>query len=292
MTTPADQLHRFIFDNTDIRGEIVTLRHTLDDIFNVQHYPEPIAQLLGEFLTAAALLSSTLKFAGTLTLQARGDGDLPLIMAAVSHQKKLRGVAQVNHAIDSQQLNHRNLRSLLGNGVLSIIIDPEKGERYQGIVALDGDNLAQCLEGYFMQSEQLPTKVWLSSTTKVASGMLLQRLPTQVATQEANDDAWETQVHLASTTSNDELLNLPHLTLLNRLFHESDIRVFEPEAIRFACTCSKERSSHTLKRLPKEELDTILAEEGEIVVDCHFCGFQYIYKKDDIEHLFAPQTHH
>jgi molecular chaperone Hsp33 len=292
MTTPVDQLHRFIFDNTDIRGEIVTLRHTLKDIFDVQHYPEPIAQLLGEFLAAAALLSSTLKFAGTLTLQARGDGDLPVIMASVSHQKKLRGVAQINDAVESQQLENRHLRSLLGNGMLSIIIDPEKGERYQGIVALDGDNLAQCLEGYFMQSEQLPTKVWLSSTSDTASGMLLQRLPTQVASESDNEDAWETQAHLASTTSTDELLNLPHLTLLNRLFHESDIRVFEPEPISFACTCSKERSSQTLKRLPKGELDAILTEEGKIVVDCHFCGFQYIYLKDDIEHLFAPQTRH
>lgn len=291
MTTLADQLHRFIFDSTDIRGEIVTLRHTLKDMFEIQHYPAPITQLLGEFLAAAALLSRTLKFAGTLTLQARGDGDLPLIMAEVSHQKKLRGVAQVNEN-NNTLLDNRSLRSLLGNGMLSIIIDPEKGERYQGIVALEGDHLAQCLEGYFMQSEQLPTRVWLSCDNGIASGMLLQRLPTQIATEEENADAWETQVHLASTTSTDELLNLPHITLLNRLFHESDIRVFEPENMSFSCTCSKERTNQTLKRLPKEELDSILTEEGKIIVDCHFCGFQYIYLANDIDDLFAPQTHH
>ena len=291
MTIPTDQLHRFIFDSTDIRGEIATLRHTLKDIFEIQHYPEPIRQLLGEFLAAATLLSSTLKFAGTLTLQARGDGDLPLIMAEVSHQKKLRGVAQVNED-NKPTLENRSLRSLLGKGMISIIIEPEKGKRYQGIVALEGDHLAQCLEGYFMQSEQLPTRVWLSSENGIASGMLLQRLPTQIATEAENTDAWETQTHLASTTTTDELLNLPHMTLLNRLFHESDIRVFEPENMSFSCTCSKERSSKTLKRLPKEELDSILSEEGKIIVDCHFCGFQYIYLTDDIEQLFAPRTCH
>ena len=129
----SDQLQRFLFNNTDIRGEIVTLNQSLSDLFAVQRYPTPIATLLGEFLAAATLLSSTLKFAGSLTLQARGDGDLPLIMAEVTQQKKIRGVAQVNEAAE---LDNRSLRSLLGNGMLSIIIDPKKGERYQGIVAL------------------------------------------------------------------------------------------------------------------------------------------------------------
>lgn len=288
MSNP-DQSLRFLFDDTDIRGEIVTLNQSLTDIFAVQSYPAPIATLLGEFLAAASLLSSTLKFAGTLTIQARGDGDLPLIMAEVSHQKKIRGVAQVN---ETASLENRTLRSLLGNGMLSIIIDPDKGERYQGIVGLEGDSLAECLEGYFMQSEQLPTRIWLRSADGIASGMLLQRLPTQIASEEVNADAWETQVHLASTTSEDELLHLPHVTLLHRLFHETNVRVFEPEPIQFSCTCSKARSSQTLKRLEQQELYQIIEEDGKICVDCHFCGHQYVYLKEDIDALFAPETQH
>jgi molecular chaperone Hsp33 len=289
-----DQLHRFIFDNSDIRGEIVTLAQSIDDAFAHQNYPAPIKRLLGEFLTAASLLSRTLKFDGSLTLQARGDGDLPLIMAEINHQKKIRCVAQVN---TPKGLENRSLASLLGKGILSIIIDPDKGERYQGIVALEGETLAQCLEAYFLQSEQLPTKIWLSvtdsnSNNAIASGMLLQRLPQQLASAEDNQDLWETQSHLASTVSNEELLTLDHETLLTRLFHERGVRVFEAEPIAFSCSCSRERTNQTLTQLGQTTLQEIVEKEGEVMVDCHFCGFQYKYLSTDIDQLFTPQTQH
>jgi len=284
-----DQLHRFIFDHSDIRGEIVTLEQSISDAFAHQSYPASIKQLLGEFLIATSLLSRTLKFEGILTLQARGDGDLPLIMAEINHQRKIRCVAQIN---SQENLDHRSLASLLGNGVLSIVINPDKGKRYQGIVALENDTLAACLEDYFTQSEQLPTKIWLSSNGHLASGLLLQRLPQQVASVDDNNDAWETQIHLASTVSAEELLNLDHSTLLTRLFHERGVRVFDAEPITFGCSCSHERSSHTLKQLGVDALQEIIAEEGQIIVDCHFCGFQYVYREDDVLRLFAANTQH
>jgi molecular chaperone Hsp33 len=297
-----DQLHRFIFDDSDIRGEIVTLAQSLSDAFAHQDYPEPIKQLLGEFLTATSLLSRTLKFDGSLTLQARGDGDLPLIMAEINHQKKVRCVAQVK---TTEGLVNRSLASLLGKGILSITIDPDKGERYQGIVALEGENLSQCLEAYFLQSEQLPTKIWLSSTNDnkgvsdvkgnietIASGLLLQKLPQQLASVEENEETWETQGHLASTVSDEELLMLDHQTLLTRLFHERGVRVFDAEAITFSCSCSKERTNQTLIQLGQPTLRQIIEEEGEVLVDCHFCGYQYIYKDTDIKELFTPETQH
>jgi molecular chaperone Hsp33 len=289
-----DQLHRFIFDNSDIRGEIVTLTQSIHDAFAHQRYPAPIKHLLGEFLTAVSLLSRTLKFNGSLTLQARGDGDLPLIMAEINHQKKIRCVAQVNTPDD---LDNRTLASLLGKGILSIIIDPDKGERYQGIVALEGDTLAQCLEAYFLQSEQLPTKIWLSVTNNsgddtVATGMLLQQLPQQLASVEDNLDIWETQVHLASTVSNEELVELDHKTLLTRLFHERGVRVFDAEPIAFSCSCSRKRTDQTLTQLGRATLQQILEEEEKIVVDCHFCGFKYCYLSTDIDTLFMPITQH
>lgn len=288
-TVVSDHLQRFIFDDTDIRGEIVGLDKTTQRIYENHHYPSSIRRLLGEFIAATSLLSRTLKFSGILTLQARGDGDLPLIMAEISHQKKIRAIAQYNEKID---LSGRSLSDLLGQGVLSIIIDPDNGERYQGIVALEGETLAEYLESYFQQSEQLPTKVWLSSDDNRASGLLLQRLPQQIASQEANDDTWETQAHLASTITDDELLNLPRETLLTRLFGELGVRAFEPEAIQFGCRCSKARSSTALKHLERQELEGILEEEGSITVDCHFCGHQYHYDRKDIDPLFAPATQH
>lgn len=284
-----DQLHRFIFDSSDIRGEVVTLNQALQDAVAHQRYPAAIKKLLGEFLTAAALLSRTLKFEGTLSLQARGEGDLPLIMAEVDHQRKIRCVAQLNQ---HQGLENRSLRSLLGKGVLSIIIDPDKGERYQGIVSLEGENLSESLENYFLQSEQLPTRIWLSHDDNVAAGLLLQRLPQQVASKEENDDTWETQVHLASTVSDEELLTVDHSTLLTRLFHERGARMFDAEPVQFGCSCSQARANQTLSQLGQASLDQIIEEEGKITIDCHFCGHQYIYLEEDVRLLFAPDTQH
>jgi len=284
-----DQLRRFIFDNSDIRGEIVTLKQSMHDAFSHQHYPTSINKLLGEFLTATSLLSRTLKFEGIMTLQARGEGDLSLIMAEINHQKKIRCVAQIKNEVG---LDARSLTSLLGKGVLSITIDPNKGERYQGIVALDADTLAECLEDYFMQSEQLPTKIWLGSNDDTASGLLLQRLPQQVASAEENNDMWETQAQLANTVSTEEMLTLEHTSLLTRLFHESGVRVFDAEHIVFGCSCSQERSNQTLKPLGEESLQQMIKEEGRIVVDCHFCGFQYIYKAANVRELFSADTQH
>lgn len=289
MNKTENNLQAFIFEDTDIRGKIVSLSEPLEKIQISQKYPAAIKQLLGEFLAAAALLSSTLKFEGILTLQARGDGDLPLIMAEVDHHKKVRAVA---HCDNENNFNQRSLKSLLGKSILSIIIDPDKGERYQGIVPLEKEHLAECLEDYFLQSEQLPTRLWLATNDKQASGLLLQRLPQQIASEEDNQDAWETQVHLANTLTSEELLTLDHSQTLTRLFHESSIRVFDAEAIRFGCSCSRERSAASLKQFPQEELESILQEEGKITVDCHFCGHQYLFNSDDINQLFSPETLH
>ncbi len=288
-TLTNDNLQRFIFDDTDIRGEIVGLDQTIKDIHVNHNYPNSIRKLLGQFIAATSLLSSTLKFSGVLTLQARGDGDLPLIMAEVSHQKKVRAVAQYNEEID---LSERSLSDLLGKGVLSIIIDPDKGEKYQGIVELNQETLAGCLESYFVQSEQLPTKLWISSNGDSAGGIMLQRLPQQIADAASNDDAWETQTHLANTLSDEEVLNLSHETLLTRLFHETGVRMFEPEHIHFSCSCSKERSSLALKRLGQSKLMEIVNQDGKITVDCHFCGFRYDYYDTDIKNLFKPEIRH
>ena len=290
MTISSDQLHRFTVDNTDIRGVIVTLDQCLSNMPAMSTYPAIIQALLGEFMAATSLLSSTLKFDGILTLQARGNGDLPIIMGEVSHQKKLRGIAQV--AQDKPLSEDRNLVSLLGEGVLSITIDPDKGERYQGIVPLEGDQLSTCLEGYFHHSEQLPTRIWLASDGKTASGLLIQSLPQQLASAEHNQNTWETLVHLANTITQQELLELNHATLLTRLFHEVGVRLYDPEPLSLGCSCSKERCSNTLKHAGQEELQAILLEDGQISVDCHFCGFQYIYNQSDIDALFLPETRH
>ncbi len=302
MPIDNDLLHKFIFDNTDIRGEIVTLNQSLDDMLTNQSYHDSVKQLLGEFIAAVALLSSTLKFEGILTLQARGDGPLQFIMAEASnqgpnHKKQLRGIAKLNDANPDDSniddiFSNSGLPNLIGKGVLSITIDPTKGNRYQGIVPLEEPSLADCLQQYFEQSEQLPTRLWLASNGKTATGLLLQQLPQQEADHQTNQEAWSNRVQLANTTTLEELLTLSHSELLTRLFHEEGVRIFEPIPFSFGCSCSKDRSSRALKHLGQADAEALLVEQGVIIVNCEFCGFEYQYNKDDIDTLFGPKTTH
>jgi molecular chaperone Hsp33 len=289
MPNDNDLLHRFIFDNTDIRGEIITLQDSIEEMQKGKTYPTHIQPLLGEFMAAVGLLSSTLKFNGLLTLQARGDGPAPLIVAEADHNKKLRGIIKIN---DDAPTLGMDLPSLVGKGVLSITINPDKGKRYQGIVPLDGPSLADCLEHYFEQSEQLPTRLWLVSDGKVASGLLLQQLPQQLTDQNTNKEAWENRVQLANTITEEELLSLDHKHVLTRLFHEEGVRFYEPQAFTFDCSCSKQRSSSALKYLGQADAQRLLLEQGIISVDCEFCGFQYTYDKQDLEAIFSPKIQH
>lgn len=289
MTIDNDLLHRFIFDGTDIRGEIITLNNCLNEMQKVRQYPKPIQALLGEFMAAVALMSNTLKFDGVIALQAQGDGVVPLIMTEANHNKKLRGIVKISDQTTQTDLP---LPSLLGKGVLTITIDPDQGNRYQGIIPLESPTLGDCLEDYFNQSEQLPTKLWLVSDGNTASGLLLQQLPQQVANQEDNTRAWENRIQLANTITREELLSLDHKSVLTRLFHEDGVRFFDPTPFTFSCSCSKVRSSQALKYLGHKDAKELLLEQGVISVDCEFCGFQYTYDKNDVETIFSPKTRH
>ena len=285
-------MHRFLFDNTDIRGEIVTLSDSYQQVLeNNQDLPAQVQALLGEFVAAVSLLSSILKFDGILTLQARGDGPVPLIMAECTHHKALRAIARPNPEVDFDALEGHDLKSLMGDGMLVIIIDPDKGERYQGIVPLDGDNLARCLQHYFDQSEQLPTRFWLSSSEKAATGLMLQALPQQLASPEENEEHWNTALQLANTVKDEELLTLEHSEILYRLFHEEQIRLFEPAAVRFECSCSRDRSANALTSLGRAEVESLLAEQDVISIDCQFCNQTYAFGTQDLDSLFDDNEH-
>ncbi|TQV77601.1 Hsp33 family molecular chaperone HslO [Exilibacterium tricleocarpae] len=286
-----DQMHRFLFDHTDIRGEVVTLEHSLREVLNHNPLPTVVQNLLGQFLAAASLLSSTLKFDGILTLQARGEGPVSLLMAECTHHQNLRGIARLAADDgDLADLDTANIRQLLGKGVLAITIDPEQGERYQGIVPLDSDSLAGCLEHYFYQSEQLDTRLWLAADGQRASGLLLQALPRQVnASEEDNRRHWETACHLAGTVTTGELLELDHGDLLYRLFNEEQVRLFAPAPVRFACSCSPQRSANALKALGEAEARRILAERQAITIDCQFCNQRYRFGPPEVETLFGDQ---
>jgi molecular chaperone Hsp33 len=282
--TNNDTLQRFLFDNTDIRGEITTLSASYQDLLANQNYPPQVALLFGEFLAAASLLSTTLKNSGMITIQARGDGPISTVMAECTQGNKLRGI--VRGDFDNIK-DISSLKELLGSAILAITIEPEGKERYQGVVPLDGENLSQCLEFYFYQSEQLPTKIKLSSNAESASGMLIQQLPSSIDAEKSADD-WQNISVLFETLSSTEQLELSHNDQLYRLFHEQELRLFEPQSLCFSCSCSRQRTESALISLGHDEVVDMSVTQGLIMITCEFCSQEYRFTSRDISELFDP----
>ncbi len=285
----SDQIQRFMFEHHDIRGELVGIDEAYQAVIKKHDYPEQVQVLLGEWIAAASLLSEILKFDGSVILQARGDAGIGILMAECTHDQKIRAIAQTSGEIKSDKI-----QELFGNGHLVITISPTKGNRYQGVVPLDSDTLAGCLEHYFLQSEQLPTKLWLNCDKTSAAGLFLQKLPTEAnATkeqQQESDNQWEHVVALADTIQSDELLSLDNETILHRLYHEEEVRLFESQDVEFHCTCSKKRTADSIKTVGQSELLDILAIEPSIKVTCQFCNETYSFDKVDVRALFENTT--
>lgn len=272
LTTPSsDSSQRFIFENADIRGEIVRLHKSYLDTISGKQYPEHVASLLGQFLAGSALLSSTIKFSGRLVVQARSEGEVAVMMGECNSEGDLRGIARYAQTPTSDQFSE-----LLRDGSLVITIDSRKGEPYQGIVPLEGNNFAQCLESYFQQSEQLGSVFYFAANKDSVAALMLQQMPAQL---EKDKDArlahWEHFSMLARTLTDEEILGLPNADILHRLYHQEGLRVFAPKELRFACSCSRERTARALTALGKQEIDEIVAEQGGIEISCEFCATEY-----------------
>ncbi|MEN0108600.1 MAG: Hsp33 family molecular chaperone HslO [Pseudomonas sp.] len=282
----SDFSQRFMFDDSDVRGELVSLGESYAHVLAKHPYPEPVAQLLGELLAAAALLVGTLKFDGLLVLQARSSGAVPLLMVECSSNRELRGIARYH---EEQVSADAGLRELMPDGVLTLIVDPAKGQRYQGIVGLDGINLSECLSDYFATSEQLPTRFWLNADGRRARGLLLQQLPAERITDaEERAASWQHVTVLADTLSAEEQLGLDNQTLLHRLYHEENLRLFDPQPLQFKCSCSRDRSANALVSLGEPDAEALLQESGgSIVIDCQFCNERYAFDAADVAQLFA-----
>lgn len=282
----SDLLQRFLFEGTAVRGEVAQLESSFQTVLARHDYPPRVQTLLGELMTAALLLSATLKFEGSLILQARGHGPLDTLMAECNHRRELRAIAHVSPQWSAAH-EQAPLAELLADGQLAITIDPKQGQRYQGVVPLDGANLAECLEHYFAQSEQLPTRLWLSAEAGRAGGLLLQVLPGGQDELDAEGDRpWLRLSQLAATVTAAELYELSSETLLYRLFHEETVRLQPPDAACFRCHCSRARTENALLAMGVEDLRALLAEkQGEIKAACQFCNQLYRFDRIDIENL-------
>ncbi len=276
--TQQDQMHRYLFENHAVRGELVTVSQTWQEMINGHDYPQPVQQVLGELLVATSLLTATLKFDGDITVQLQGDGPLNMAVINGNNHQEMRGVARMQGEI----ADGSSLKEMVGNGYLVITISPKEGERYQGVVGLEGDTLAACLEDYFMRSEQLPTRLFIRTGTSEsqmgAAGILLQVLPAQ----DASLDEFNHLATLTDTIKTEELLGLPANDVLWRLYHQEEVTLFDPQNVVFKCTCSRERCGEVLRTLPEEEVDQILQEDGNIDMHCDYCGNHYVYDAVDI----------
>lgn len=312
------ELHKFIFDGLPVRGSIVRLTDAWTEILARRHadtaggaWPPPVAQLLGEMTAAATLMQSNIKFNGAVVLQIFGDGPVKVAVAEVQHDLGVRATAKVVGEVGlgarlSDMVNHGN------KGRCAITLDPRDkfpGQQpYQGVVPLNGDrrekieNLSEVLEHYMLQSEQLDTRLVLAADSKVAAGLLIQRLPLEgqgnlagsMASQANEDEIGRNEDYnriatLAASLTREELLELDVDTVLRRLFWEEKVLRFEPQTPRFACTCSRERVANMIRGLGLEEAQSILAERGEIEVTCDFCGQQYRFDPVDAAQIFKSR---
>lgn len=279
-----DQLHRFLFEELGVRGELVQLGASWRAVRDNRDYPAAVAAQLGQGLAAVMLLSGTIKFKGSLIMQVQSAGPLKLLVAQATDQRTLRGLAQWQ-----AQVPAGDLLDTYGEGRLVITAEAPNGERYQGIVALQGSGLAEAIGNYFQQSEQLATRLWLACDGEHAAGLFLQRLPGQAP---VDSDGWERLGALADTVRAEELTGLPAAELLRRLFNEEQLRLFEPEPVAYRCGCSRERIETVLRAMGEAELQELLHSEGRISADCEFCGREYLFDAVDVAALFVDGGSH
>lgn len=241
---------------------------------------------MGELLVATTLLTATLKFEGSITLQLQGDGPVSLAVINGDNDQKVRGVAR----FDGDIADDATLHQLMGKGYLVITISPKDGERYQGVVALDGKDLAACFEGYFERSEQLKTRLWLRlgefEGKPHAAGMLLQVMPD--GTGSADD--FEHLEQLTDTIKNEELFGLEAEDVLYRLYNQDKVQLFEPQAVEFFCGCSRERSAGAIVTIARAEVDDIVKTEGKVSLHCDYCGTSYDFDSIDVANIFEEAT--
>lgn len=275
-----DTFQRFLFEDLQIRGEWVRLGNSFQKATQALNYPEVIKSLLGQTIAASVLLTGTLKFAGRLSIHARGHGPLNLLTAETTHLRHFRGLAKWDGDVSSEQ----GFKDLLGDAQLAITIDPEKGTRYQGIVPMERNDLAGCLEHYFELSEQLDTHLLLGANDTGCYGLLLQKLPDYKTIED--QDAWNRVVQLAKTMGHDELLNSDNETLVTRLYHQEKVILYPTEQVQFECGCSEERSLQAIHSLGEEDALEVLEKEAVISMDCQFCGTSYQFNRADVQKLF------
>ena len=281
-----DMIHRFLIDESNVRGELVQLEASWQALIATTDYPAPVRQMLGEAYAAVALLSATIKYKGTLIVQVNGGKPLNLLVVQSTSEGHLRGMARWTGDVDDAPAT---VEGMFGSdATLVVTVQPEdgQGERYQSIVNLEGESLSECLTAYFEQSEQLKTRIELAVGEKSVAGLMVQKLPGEAK----DEDGWNRASILAETIQPHELLDLSVEVILNRLFNQEVVKLYEGEELLFQCSCSQEKVENMLIGLGFEESQATMEEQGSIDIDCDFCNTHYTIDEVDLARIFSESA--
>ena len=279
MSAPPDRVRSFLFEQLDIRGAWVQLGTAWREMTAGRNYPEPVLELLGQLAGVTTLITANLKQAGRLTFQLRGDGEVSLLVMDCDEQLRLRGMARAPSALASG-----SLPALLGDGALTLTLDTaDMRQPYQSHVPLQGDTLAAVFEHYLAQSEQAPTRLWLAANHETAAGLFLQALPGAAA---RDADGWNRVQILADTVRPDELLGLGAIKLIERLFPEEDVRVYDPRPVSYHCPYDPAKIYSMLRSVGQVECEAIIAEQKAIRVHDDICNHEYVLDAAAVAALF------
>lgn len=275
MTIKADVLNRYLFDNMHVRGELVQLHQTYKDIIALHDYPQGVSELLGELVAATCLLTATLKFDGEIAVQLQGDGPIGYLAVNGNNNQEMRAIAR-----SFDDVTGNGLKEIVGKGTMVITIRPTQGEPYQGVVALEKDTLADCLAHYFEVSEQIPTKIWLfvDEADQQVAGSLIQLLP-DADTKENQMADYEHLCQLTNTIKPEEIFSLKAEDLLYRLYHQEDVRLFEPQPVTYQCSCSEDKCLGAIAQIDPTELKSIIEEKGNVSMTCDYCRSTYEFNE-------------
>ena len=269
----TDSRSSFVLDSCNVRGVYVRLDAAWQSIHQASDYPSAVKQVLGEASAAIAALSSLIKFKGSMVLQIQQTSPVKMLVAQASDDNTLRAMASVSEEVIADDASFKDL---FGKGNILISAEQKKGNsRYQSVVALDDKGLASTLEAYFANSEQLFTALFFAVNDDTASVLMIQSLPTDE--QGFDEEGWQHALSLAKTIKDEELLTLPIETLLHRLYHADDVRLYAPQSLAFQCSCSQQKVESSLKSIPFNELQSLMEEQGEIKMNCQFCDQDYIF---------------
>jgi len=290
----TDTLNRYLFDGLHVRGELVQLSTSYQNIIKNHNYPVSVRLLLGELMAATCLLTATLKFEGDITVQLQGDGPVGYMSVNGDNNQHMRGIAKV---IETKKADEaQSLQEIMGKGNMIITIKPNQGEAYQGIVALDLPTLAQCFSHYFDVSAQIPTQVWLFSDDKKqqVAGSLVQLLPDgdgsseNIAKQKSD---FEHIAQLTNTIKADEIFSLEAEALLYRLYHQEKVSLFEPQTVSSQCGCSSNKCLAAIAQIEPSEIEAILAEQGKISMTCDYCLTTYDFFTEQLKSFISKDSH-